>query len=628
MNNHSRNNRANSSSLINRERMMEKLRKWFYAFIGLPQDKNEDVAIFGSALPSEFPDFVVEIMDKWVDWIDFKLTKLKEGTNEYADVFGQRGFTLQEFKLVLSGKVPEEDYGKYKVFDYLYLMQKKEWNLFTAITRDDDEEIMERYMKVLMKSIKSEIPILNEFFFARIPLFFPIKSYKRGAHILGASGSGKTELMKVLFYDFQRRSQKHRNKTLVAVEPHGDLAKQLLRFVLNKGKNKERVIYLDPFPRQTAIDLFGEDILGADYIFTINPFDIADRNERVVDYMTQELSSAFFEIITSQETPQMLAIIKACVNSLLRAEGANISHLKRFMDDKENDDLIELGMQNPNIGQRDMIKRMKTDPKLNPTKSGIYYRLQTILGNSTFRRTTSGKSTVDLQKELNSGKVIIFNLSKGKLGSDVSSALGKLMVAFIQSIALRRQDIPEKFRKETFCFIDEFQNFVTPSIETIMAEARKYALHMTLAHQVAGQGMDVKMKRIISGNTAIKIAGHNEPESLEYMSKQMQGITAKDFQKLPPYNFFVSNNHGKVKQAKKLNTPSFLVKESPPYYMSKEELKEVFLYMIHESGYYKKIEKSDEIENLNAPLVFPSGKNIVSEQGEKTNNIYNPKFED
>lgn len=173
MNNHSRNNRANSSSLINRERMMEKLRKWFYAFIGLPQDKNEDVAIFGSALPSEFPDFVVEIMDKWVDWIDFKLTKLKEGTNEYADVFGQRGFTLQEFKLVLSGKVPEEDYGKYKVFDYLYLMQKKEWNLFTAITRDDDEEIMERYMKVLMKSVKSEIPILNEFFFARIPLFFP-----------------------------------------------------------------------------------------------------------------------------------------------------------------------------------------------------------------------------------------------------------------------------------------------------------------------------------------------------------------------------------------------------------------------------------------------------------------------
>ena len=479
-----------------------------------------------------------------------------------------------------------------------------------------------------MKSVKSEIPMLNEFFFARIPLFFPIKSYKRGAHILGASGSGKTELMKVLFYDFQRRSQKHRNKTLVAVEPHGDLAKQLLRFVLNKGKNKERVIYLDPFPRQTAIDLFGEDILGADYIFTINPFDIADRNERVVDYMTQELSSAFFEIITSQETPQMLAIIKACVNSLLRAEGANISHLKRFMDDKENDDLIELGMQNPNIGQRDMIKRMKTDPKLNPTKSGIYYRLQTILGNSTFRRTTSGKSTVDLQKELNSGKVIIFNLSKGKLGSDVSSALGKLMVAFIQSIALRRQDIPEKFRKETFCFIDEFQNFVTPSIETIMAEARKYALHMTLAHQVAGQGMNGEMKRIISGNTAIKIAGHNEPESLEYMSKQMQGITAKDFQKLPPYNFFVSNNHGKVKQAKKLNTPSFLVKESPPYYMSKEELKEVFLYMIHESGYYKKIEKSDEIENLNAPLVFPSGKNIVSEQGEKANNIYNPKFED
>jgi len=628
MNNYSRNHRANSSSVINRKKMMEKLKRWFYTFVGLPEDKDDDVAIFGFALPGEIPDFVVEIMDTWVEWIDFKLTKVKEGTNEYADLFGQRGFTLQEFKLVLSGKVPEEDYGKYKVFDYLYLMQKKEWNLFTAITKDDNEEILEKYMKVLMKSVQLEIPILNEFFFAKIPLYFPIKSYKRGTHILGASGSGKTELMKVLFYDFQRRSQKHRNKTLVAVEPHGDLSKQLIRFVLNKGKNKERLIYLDPFPRQTAIDLFGEDILGADYIFTINPFDIADRSERIVEYMTEELSSAFFEIIKSQETPQMLAIIKACVDSLLRAEGANISHLKRFMDDKENDDLIELGKQNPNLGQRDMIKRMKTDPKLNPTKSGIYYRLQTILGNSTFRRITSGKSTVDLEKELNSGKVIIFNLAKGKLGADVSSALGKLMVAFIQSIALRRQDIPEKYRKETFFFIDEFQNFVTPSIETIMAEARKFALHMTLAHQVAGQGMDGDMKRIISGNTAIKIAGHNEPESLEYMSKQMQGVTAKDFQKLPPYNFFVSNNHGKVKQAKRLNSPSFLVKEEQPYYMSKEELKEVFLYMIHDSVYYKKVEESDEIENLNTPLVFPQGGNEIPEKKDRTNDIYNPKFED
>ena len=125
------------------------------------------------------------------------------------------------------------------------------------------------------------------------------------------------------------------------------LPPEILQFHLNTSKNKQRIVYLDPFIRETAKKLLGEDILDDDFTFVLNPFHIENPTDTDVNYTTQELSSAFFEILKSEATPQMNSIIQACIDVLLRAKDTDITDLKRFMDDEENHDLIQLGKKNP-----------------------------------------------------------------------------------------------------------------------------------------------------------------------------------------------------------------------------------------------------------------------------------------
>jgi DNA helicase HerA-like ATPase len=104
-------------------------------------------------------------------------------------------------------------------------------------------------------------------------VYFPLSSLKRHTYILGKTGSGKSELMKNLWFDLQINSNIRRNKSLVCIEPQGKLSVELLQFYLNSG-NKEKVVYLDTHIRETAKQLLGEDIVDDDYIFVFNPFDI------------------------------------------------------------------------------------------------------------------------------------------------------------------------------------------------------------------------------------------------------------------------------------------------------------------------------------------------------------------
>ena len=617
------NGRVNPTQDIAHQESNEKLKKLFYDYTNIPDKSNPGIVNMGYLLPIDHHKFVVHFMEKWVAYQDHILDQLREGTKAYADAFALRGFTFQEYKFVLSGRVKEDYFSHHRVFDYLYLTNQADRDYFTAIhlKEDSNDRIVAGYIEAISEAIKEEIPILKYFFFeTQIPLYFRQDDLKKHAYFLAGSGSGKTEMLKLIFYDLQRRSQINRSNSLVLIEPHGDFSTEALQFSLNAGEYKNRVIYLDPFIRDTAIKLLGEDILGADYTFTLNPFDVEWKTEREISYLTQQLSNAFFEIIKSEETFQMKAVISACVETLLRMGGKSISDLKRFMDNNANDDLIEFGSTIPNEQRSTLIANLKgnKDFKLAPTKSGIFYRLLNLLGDKQFRLLLEGKSTIDLEKELNSGKVIICNIPT-TLGEDSAPAFGKLLLALIKGFVMKRVNQPKKSRKSIYCFVDEFQNFTTPTIETIMAESRKYGLHMLLSHQQKGQEMDNKMKRIITGNTAIKVAGDNEPDSIDFMCQQMGKLTPKDFDELPKYSLFTYNNQNKKGGVSGVRIPDFLVEQKSPFYMSKSELKSLILYLVHESGYYKKVELKEENKDRKKES-FPIR--------EKESDVYEPKFED
>jgi len=208
----------------------------YYKFTGLPSDGSKSINL-GYIYLFENIKFLAFFMESWVSFIDEKLRTYEEGTDDYADILGLRGYTLPEYKL-----------------------------------------------------ISLEIDVLKFFFSIKVPLYYPISSFKRGTYMVGQSGSGKSTLLKLLIYDLQRRSQKIRNRSIVLIEPSGDLSLEVVSFALNRREHWKRMVYLNPFLRQTAKEIFGYDLLGADYTFAINPFQTRKNiTNQEINYLTEEI---------------------------------------------------------------------------------------------------------------------------------------------------------------------------------------------------------------------------------------------------------------------------------------------------------------------------------------------------
>ena len=591
----------------------------YYKFTGLPSDGSKSINL-GYIHLFENPKFLAFFMESWVLFIEEKLRDYEEGTDDYADLLGLRGYTLPEFKLVLSSKLSEESFGRHKVFDYLFLTDSADRDFFTVSNIDDEDEVLDSYAKAIRSAIETEIDVLKFFFSKKIPLYYPIASFKRGTYMVGQAGSGKSTLLKLLFYDLQRRSQKFRNRSIVLIEPSGDLSLEVVSFALNRREYWKRMVYLNPFLRQTAQEVFGYDLLGADYTFTINPLqtrkDITDQD---INYLTEELGAAIFQIVANEPTSQMEVVIEACVETLLRKEGSGISELKKMVNESENEALLSLMEKIPNEERSKMAECMRSDKNLRSTLRGVFYRLQKILGNSDFKRLLTGKSTVDLEKLINDGRCIIFDVSKTKLGKNASPAFGKLMLSLIQGYAKKRQDIPLAKRKETIVIADEFQNYTVESIHEIIEESRKFSLHLVLSQQYIGQGMDNDMRRSITSNTTLKIASDNDSDSLKFMSENMGNLKPSDFEKLQPYTFYVYDKRNKKAGAQMVHVPDFLVDQESKFYQSKEDLKQYFLWLANESGYYRIFENS---------FVPSSGEDIPKPTQSGSQAIYDPEFED
>ncbi len=133
------------------------------------------------------------------------------------------------------------------------------------------------------------------------------------------------------------------------------------------------------------------------------------------------------------------------------------------------------------------------------------------------------KSTINYRQIIDTKKILLVNLSKGRLGDINSSLLGLINVGKLLMAAFSRIDIPEDQRQDFYLYIDEFQNFATESIATILSEARKYRLDLTIAHQFIGQLSD-KIKAAVFGNVGSLISFRVGAEDAEFLVKQFQPV--------------------------------------------------------------------------------------------------------
>src|SRR5439155_15065107 len=157
--------------------------------------------------------------------------------------------------------------------------------------------------------------------------------------------------------------------------------------------------------------------------------------------------------------------------------------------------------------------------------------LRNILGQS--------RSNLDLRRVMDDGKILIVNLSKGKLGDDVSALLGSFLVTALQLAAMSRSDVPENERRDYFLYIDEFQNFATESFATILSEARKYRLALTLANQYLAQ-LDEQTAAALFGNVGTLVRFQVGASDAEALATQFGGdLTPQDLLRLPRYQAYV-----------------------------------------------------------------------------------------
>lgn len=392
----------------------------------------------------------------------------------------------------------------------------------------------------------------------------PPKERLKHTYILGATGAGKSEVIKTLIYS----DIKDIESSIVLLEPHGDLASEVAKMV----KDKNRLIIIDPYMCKEKIP-------------TINPFEIKNKDEETISIMTQELVSAFETGIGLEWSHNMEAVLAPCISTLLRKENTDIYELQKFMDDNKNDDLVELGKKSPIKGHRDFFNSQFKKEKLDVTKDAIATKLQTLLNDSVFANLITGKSSIDLEKQINTkGKVIIFKLTKGKMKNTLS-LYSRLIMATIQGIVLRRQNIEEQLRPRTNLYLDEFQNFIGSTIEEILTESRKYKLFVTFAHQTISQ-LDRNIKGIVLSNTNIKIVGRNSNDNLKIMGKELQTDIDK-LENLEEGVFFLKVG---VKEAIKIrNTDKFIGNKAA---IDDEIWKEHLQYQLE--NYYKDIKDENE----------------------------------
>ena len=154
------------------------------------------------------------------------------------------------------------------------------------------------------------------------------------------------------------------------------------------------------------------------------------------------------------------------------------------------------------------------------------------------------RSSFDFRKAMDERKIIIMNLSKGRVGEDNSKLLGGMLITKIQLAAMSRVDIPEEERKDFYLYVDEFQNFVTDSFATILSEARKYRLDLIITNQYIGQlvhDQNTRVKDAIFGNVGTFVAFRTGGEDVEFLEEKQFGpnIVAQDLLNLPNYNIYL-----------------------------------------------------------------------------------------
>ncbi|MBI2550922.1 type IV secretion system DNA-binding domain-containing protein [Candidatus Uhrbacteria bacterium] len=341
---------------------------------------------------------------------------------------------------------------------------------------------------------------------------------RRHVYVIGKTGMGKTNLLENLIY-----SDIVAGHGCCYVDPHGDTAEKLIDFIPSWRMND--VVYVNPADLDFPI---GFNILEA----------VSERHKHLI---ASGMMGVFKKIWEDQWSARMEYILNNTILALLDNPGSTLLGINRMFSDAEFRKKTVSNVKDPVVKTFWLQEYASYSEKYaTEAVAAIQNKIGQFLSASVIRNMVAQvKSTINIRALMDEGKIIIINLSKGRIGEDNMRLLGGMLITKMQLSAMERVDIPEKDRKDFYLYVDEFQNFAVESFASILSEARKYRLCLTMAHQYIMQLSD-EVREAVFGNVGTMVTFRVGGPDATYMEKEFTPrFLIEDIINIPKYNVYL-----------------------------------------------------------------------------------------
>ncbi len=331
---------------------------------------------------------------------------------------------------------------------------------------------------------------------------FGIRRDDRGRHmyLLGQTGTGKSGALELLTI-----SDIYYNKGFAVLDPHGDYAQHVMKFI--PKDRVDDVVYFNP--------------ADTDHPIGFNPLEINDPSLK--GHISSQVVGVLKKLFAESWGPRLEYILRYTILALLDFPNATMLDITRMLTDRHfRADVIKY-IDDPVVKNFWVVEFASWNDKFaSEAVAPVLNKVGAFTANPMIRNIVGQpKSTFDIRTIMDEGKILIVNLSRGLMGEDNAGILGSLVVTKIQLAAMGRADMPEAQRIPFYLYVDEFQNFATESFATILSEARKYGLNLTVANQYISQ-MGEEVRGAVFGNVGTVMSFRVSPDDAPFLQKYFE----------------------------------------------------------------------------------------------------------
>ncbi|MGH7237166.1 MAG: type IV secretory system conjugative DNA transfer family protein, partial [Candidatus Saccharimonadales bacterium] len=331
----------------------------------------------------------------------------------------------------------------------------------------------------------------------------PRADRSRHLYIIGQTGVGKSGLLELLTI-----SDIYSPYGFALIDPHGDYAQNILKRI--PAERAKDVIYFNP--------------ADTDFPIAFNPMEVPD--PKLKSHTTSELIGVLKRMFESWG-PRLEYILRYCLLALLDYPESTMLDITRILTDKKFRAEVLKHVEDPVVRNFWTVEFASWNERFAAEAiAPVLNKVGAFTANPLVRNIIGQpKSSFNIRQIMNERKILIVNLSRGLVGEDNASLLGALLVTKIQLAAMSRADIPADQRAPFYLYVDEFQNFATDSFATILSEARKYGLNLTVANQYIAQ-MPLEVRDAVFGNVgsiiAFRMSADDSTKMLRYFQPKFE----------------------------------------------------------------------------------------------------------